>query len=147
MDSMLSVADLRVDPDPVLRSVAEPVNVGDELFELGQQMLAVMHAANGVGLAAPQVGMSRRLFVMSTPLRTLTVCNPSILDHSEPYRPVEGCLSIPGKLFTPLRHRSIRARWQQPDGQWIEQVLTGLEAEIFEHEVDHLDGVLLDNRE
>lgn len=144
---MLSVADLRVDPDPVLRSVAAPVDTGGDIPELGQQMIAVMHVANGVGLAAPQVGIGRRLFVMSTQLRTLIVCNPGILDHSEPYRPVEGCLSIPGKLFTPLRHRSIRARWQQPDGEWIEQVLTGLEAEIFEHELDHLDGILLDSRE
>ena len=146
---MLTIASLRTDPDPILRAGTDavllegPGDIRTALETTAEQMLVVMALLNGVGLAAPQVGLGSRLFVLAAQERTAVVCNPEIIERHDPYHPVEGCLSVPGMLYTPRRHRRIRARWSTLDGRHHDETLTGLLAEIFEHEVDHLDGRLL----
>ena len=144
---MLTVADLVIEPAPVLSRPAElVVRFDEELRTLAEKMLRVLPHLNGVGLAAPQIGIGRRLFVIGAAGVQGAFTNPRIIERSEPYHPVEGCLSVPGQLYTPLRHQRITAAWQDLDGTFREGRLEGLLAEIFEHETDHLDGVLLHQR-
>jgi peptide deformylase len=146
---VLTVASLRLDPDPVLRGGTEPLELPvspdaqTALRRVGAEMLEVMRLCNGVGLAGPQVGLGVRLFVLEAEGRVEIVCNPEIVERHEPYHPVEGCLSVPGVLYAPRRHRRVRAIWTSPDGTRHDETFAGLLAEIFEHEVDHLDGRLL----
>jgi peptide deformylase len=141
---VLSIASLRTDPDPILRCGSVPVTAPSvDLADLGQEMLEVMRDLDGVGLAGVQIGLLMRLFVLEAQGRVDIIVNPEILERHEPYHPIEGCLSVPGALYTPRRHGRVRVRWQSVTGEHYEEVLNGLLAEIFEHEVDHLDGTLL----
>lgn len=141
---VLSVTSLRTDPDPILRRGSLLVKTpSSSLAGLGQEMLEVMRDLDGVGLAGVQIGLPMRLFVLDAQGRVDIVVNPTILERHEPYHPIEGCLSVPDALYTPRRHGRVRVRWQSVTGELYEEVLTGLLAEIFEHEVDHLDGRLL----
>lgn len=149
LEVMLTVSSLRVDPDPVLRRRAEALELPASPHEqtaivrVGAEMLDVMRLCNGVGLAGPQVGIGLRLFVLEAAGRVEIVCNPEIIERHDPYHPVEGCLSVPGVLYAPQRHRRVRVRWTSPDGRRHDETFVGLLAEIVEHEVDHLDGRLL----
>lgn len=143
----LSVASLLPESSPVLASPSAPVTTfGADLAALATEMHAVMLLLRGVGLAAPQIGVPLRVFVFEIPGERGAVVNPVLLERHDPYHPEEGCLSVPGRFFAPLRHREVEASWQELDGSYRTRVLTGLLAEIFEHEVDHLDGVLLHQR-
>lgn len=141
---MLSVTDLVLFPHPLLTAPAAPVSVfDDDLRRLAGEMLRVTPLLNGVGLAAPQIGVGVRLFVVVAAGTHDAFANPRITDRGGPYHPEEGCLSVPGALYTPLRHKWIAAEWQDLSGQVCNGVFRGLLAEIFEHETDHLDGRLL----
>jgi peptide deformylase len=144
---MLTASDLVVEPALVLSRPAEPVaRFDEELRALAREMLLVLPSLNGVGLAAPQIGIGSRLFVVVAAGVQDAYTNPRIVARSNPYHPVEGCLSVPGRLHTPLRHQQITATWQDLDGTFREGRFEGLLAEIFEHETDHLDGILLHQR-
>ena len=136
-------------PDPVLRVPAEPVErVDDDLRRLMDDMLATMYDAPGVGLAAPQIGISRRLIVMDAarddePNDPLVMVNPEILDRSEELRVhEEGCLSIPEVTAEVERPAVTRVAYIDREGQRQERVLEGILSTIVQHEVDHLNGVL-----
>ncbi len=137
-------------PDPRLRQVAAPVTeVTDEIRTLAQDMLETMYAAPGVGLAAPQVGLLLRLFVMDcvkeegAPPRPLVLINPEILwtsDETSVYE--EGCLSLPGEYAEVRRPARVRMRWRDLDQNEHEEEFAGLWATCAQHELDHLNGKL-----
>src|ERR1700712_2915287 len=141
-------------PDPGLRAVAAPVvAVDDGVRAIAADMFETMYAARGIGLAATQVGIDRRLFVMDLqepgeeggePVRRpLTFINPEILsvsDETSVYN--EGCLSIPEQYAEVERPSRCRVKWQDADGGSHEEDMDGLMATCVQHEIDHLNGVL-----
>lgn len=144
-------------PNSVLRHKTRPVTqFDDDLQKLIDEMIDTMRVANGVGLAAPQVDYSYRMAVIETlpeydedgneveDSRDLfVIVNPEIVWRSrEMVDGIEGCLSIPGYLGEVERHESIRVRCQDRYGNKVRLRLKGWTARIFQHEIDHLDGVL-----
>ncbi len=136
--------DIRIFGDPVLRMRANEVTDFDEhLRTLAEDMLDTLRAANGVGLAANQVGVLKRLFVWEHAERHGAFVNPEVVETSdEVVEAEEGCLSFPG-LFYPA-DRPLRARLRGVDthGEPVEEVGEGLFARILLHELDHLNGIL-----
>jgi len=144
-------------PDPILRQISTPVDkVDDELRALIADMFETMYQAPGIGLAAVQVGVPKRVLVMdlqepedpedpeSKPVKEPRVfINPEILSHSDQEVPyTEGCLSVPDQYAEVMRPDRIRARWLDEHGKSHEQDLDGLLAVCLQHEMDHLEGVL-----
>jgi peptide deformylase len=130
-------------PEQVLKEVGAPVERFDEGLErLAADMFETMYAAEGVGLAAPQVGLSLRLFVMDCEGLKLVAANPEILSAEGEQEGEEGCLSV-GKIHAPLRRAGrVRLRAQDVRGRWFEREAEGLAARCFLHETDHCDGLL-----
>jgi peptide deformylase len=134
-------------PAKVLNEVGDPVEVFDaELARLCDDMFETMYAEEGVGLAAPQVGLSLRLFVMDCAGIKLVAANPQIVAAEGEQAGAEGCLSV-AKIHSPLK-RAERAtlRAQDASGEWYERAAEGLAARCFQHETDHCDGILFINR-
>jgi len=142
---------LRFHPDPVLRETCAEVAEFDEgLAELAQAMAEAMYAAEGRGLAAPQVGVTQRVFVMDAGWKDrgarapLVFVNPEIIESGETLASyAEACLSIPGQSRRVARPDVVLLRWQDVTGAVQEARMTGIEAVIVQHERDHLDGVLI----
>ena len=140
---------IRIWPDPVLLNSAEAVHEFDtQLSEFCADLLETMYAAPGRGLAAPQVGVSRRIFVMDTTWKEGTYTprifiNPEITPVSDYLLTHdEGCLSLPGFTVPVSRPASVSVRWQDPEGQSHEEVFDGFAAICAQHEFDHLNGIL-----
>jgi peptide deformylase len=133
-------------PDPRLRTVAQPVEVvDDELRALIDAMLEIMYASNGVGLAATQVNIHRRLLVLDVSDQhdqPLALVNPEVLERQEIETSQEGCLSVPGIFEDVERAQRIRVRALDRDGKPLEMMADGLLAVCIQHEIDHLDGKL-----
>jgi peptide deformylase len=144
----MSVRSIRIYPDPVLRvRCSEVTEFDDELAELVQDMVKTMHAAPGIGLAAPQVGVERRVAVVDLsvgedPEALLVLVNPEILEEDGRETDVEGCLSIPDFTDKVTRPDRIRVRALDVRGEPFEIEADGLLARAIQHEQDHLDGVL-----
>ncbi|WDE96131.1 peptide deformylase [Lentisphaera profundi] len=150
--------------NPVLRKIAEPITeISDEIRELVEEMVDTMYEENGIGLAAPQVGQSIRLFVIDThfddeeygsegeklfcPKMPMALINPEIVSSSGENIPFEeGCLSIPLINASVIRPSNIVLRAKTLDGELIEADFGGLTARCMQHEIDHLDGVLFTDR-
>lgn len=140
-----------IHPDPRLRKVCDPITeFGEDLKKLADEMLGTMYAAPGIGLAAPQIGVNKRLLVMDcvktddgeTP-QPVAMINPEILGQSDELRDYEeGCLSIPDTFAPVTRPEAVRVRWQDVDGVDHERDFEGLWAVCVQHEMDHLDGKL-----
>jgi len=137
-------------PDPRLRKISEPVTVFDQhLADLTAKMLELMRADQGVGLAAPQVGINQRIFVANAtgkPEDDLIVVNPVLSDAADSENDEEGCLSLPKIRADVDRALTIRLNAQDIHGQPFERVATGFEARIWQHEFDHLNGVMIIDR-
>lgn len=137
-------------PDPRLRQVAEPVDAFDApLRELALRMLELMRTHRGVGLAAPQVGVNKRLFVMNhsgKPEDDRIYVNPELFDITGEQIGEEGCLSLPNINANINRGQALRMVAQDLDGKRFEQVESGYIARIWQHEFDHLNGVLILDR-
>ncbi|WP_347267432.1 peptide deformylase [Paracoccus sp. (in: a-proteobacteria)] len=137
-------------PDPRLKKVCAPVaRITPEIETLAADMLATMYEAPGVGLAAPQVGVLSRLFVMDceknpeAPRDPLVMVNPEVTWTSEALNTYEeGCLSIPEHYAEVTRPAEVRVRWLGLDGTLHERDFDGLWATCAQHEIDHLDGRL-----
>ena len=135
-------------PDARLKAVAALACVDDATLTLARDMLETMYDADGRGLAAPQVGVLARVFVMDASWKSgeaapETFINPEIIWRSaEVVVGPEGCLSIPGVVAEVSRAKEIILRWVMGDGSISAQRLTGFRAICAQHEVDHLDGVL-----
>jgi peptide deformylase len=136
---------LRVVGDPVLRENAKPVTrFDDELAELSRRMIRVMQDAPGIGLAAPQVGVVRRVIVYQVDDDPVTLVNPEIVWSSDETEVLdEGCLSVPGVSVPVERPTAIRVRAQGLHGDFREYDADDLEARVIQHETDHLNGVLI----
>jgi len=134
--------------DPVLEKPAAPVTVfDDELKKLVDDMFESMYEARGVGLAAPQIGLSKRLAVIDVtfkedPNAKLVLANPEILHTEGKHRQPEGCLSIPEFREPVTRASKVTVRAQDINGQWFEKTGEDLLARAFLHETDHLNGKL-----
>lgn len=137
-------------PDPRLKKVAAPVtDLSDDLRSLGQDMLAAMYEAPGIGLAAPQVGVLSRVIVVDCVKeegekpRPIVMFNPEVIassDETNTYE--EGCLSIPDQFADVTRPKVIDARWIDVDGNEQTETFDGLWATCVQHEIDHLEGKL-----
>lgn len=134
--------------DPVLEKKAEPVTVfNDELKKLVDDMFESMYAAHGVGLAAPQIGISKRLAVIDVtfkedPDARLVLANPEIIHSEGRHSQNEGCLSIPDFRESVTRPRTVTIRAQDVTGKFYEKTGEELLARAFLHETDHLNGKL-----
>lgn len=129
--------------DEVLRKKCRPVGeVTERVQTLVDDMIETMHDANGVGLAAPQVGVMRRIFVVDIGEGPIVLINPEIIEMSGEQTGEEGCLSLPGKAGTVTRANYVKIKGLDREGN--EQVYEGTEllARAFQHENDHLDGIL-----
>jgi peptide deformylase len=140
--------DIRTFGDPVLKTRAAPVETFDDaLSHLAEEMLMTMREHEGVGLAANQVGRLRRILVAATEDEEYVIVNPRIEDAAKTTeKAVEGCLSIPDIQVEVERPTAVTLSGQDPTGAPLRIEASGLLARIFQHEVDHLDGVLILDR-
>lgn len=137
-------------PDPRLKKVSVPVTAFDEnLKKLAARMFELMRANRGVGLAAPQVGVNLRLFIMNhsgQPQDDRHYVNPVLSEADGSEEAEEGCLSLPGIHVDIERSRTMRIQAHDLDGNPIDQTETGYLARIWQHEFDHLNGRMLTDR-
>ena len=144
----MAILNIRIIGDPVLRTVADPVTeFGPELAKLVADMTETMEDVDGAGLAAPQVGISQRVFTYRIGGVEGHIINP-VLENSGDYQEdqVEGCLSIPGLGFPVRRFRSTRVTGVDMHGNPVTLEGEGMLARCFQHENDHLDGILYTDR-
>ena len=139
---------IRKYPDPVLQQPGEPVTEFDEaLRSFVADMFETMYAAQGIGLAAPQVGVSRRLTVIDLsggkdPEQRMVLVNPEIIERAGKLYEEEGCLSFPEIREKVVRAAKVTVRAQDEHGKWFEAEGEELLSRCMQHEIDHLDGVL-----
>ncbi|WP_108501874.1 peptide deformylase [Paracoccus indicus] len=146
----MSLRTILIHPDPRLKKVAEPIaRITPEIETLAADMLATMYDAPGIGLAAPQIGVGARIFVMDATRdpeaerAPIVMVNPQITWTSEALNTYdEGCLSIPDQYADVTRPAELRMEWLGLDGKTHEQDFDGLWATCAQHELDHLDGIL-----
>ncbi|MBC7339237.1 MAG: methionyl-tRNA formyltransferase [Firmicutes bacterium] len=138
---------IRQDPDPVLRKVAKPVRrVNRQVRDLLDEMLEAMRDARGVGLAAPQVGISRRVIVVDVGDGPIELINPEIVHAEGSETAVEGCLSVPGLVGDVPRYHRVTVSGMNRHGRQIWVEAEGLLARAIQHEIDHLNGILFLDR-
>lgn len=129
--------------DPILRKTCRPVEVFDDrLAMVLDDMHETLDKAEGVGLAGPQIGYCRRVFIMHLGDMKVEAINPEILKTSGKQRCLEGCLSVPNKWGYTIRPKKCKLKAQNRKGEWFEMVLTDLGAQCTCHEYAHLDGQL-----
>jgi len=135
--------EIRLIGDPVLRERAHQVtDVDGKLRKLAEDMIQTMYEAPGVGLAAPQVGVQKRLFVYDIGEGPHTIVNPEIVESHGEWAYEEGCLSIPGLAFELVRPKQVHLVGYDLDGNEVSIEADELLARCFQHEIDHLDGIL-----
>ena len=139
----MALREIRLDGDPILRKKSREVTeVSDRIQELLDDMIETMYHAEGVGLAAPQVGILRRVIVIDIGEGPLKVINPVIIEKDGEIVAIEGCLSVPGLSGDVARPENIKVKYLNEKGEEIILVAEGPLARDFCHEIDHLDGVL-----
>ena len=151
---MFSKSEIVLSPNPVLREPCEQVTSFDkELKKLSERMLKAMYKTGGVGLAAPQIGVSKRLIVVDCDYdeqdrNPLVLVNPELVEHSdEQYLGPEGCLSIPGVCFEIPRYTWVKVRAQDLEGSFFElEAEEGLFNRCLQHEIDHTNGITMFER-
>lgn len=134
--------------DPQLREVSEVWNFetdGDPT-ELVKAMTKIMFESGGIGLAAPQCGVKKRIFLMGNQEKLIVCINPEILESSGENRAQEGCLSFPKLWLTVKRPETVKVKYQQLSGNVVEQELGDLPSRVFQHEFDHLNGICFDTK-
>jgi peptide deformylase len=140
----MSSFEIRVIGDPVLKQrAAEVSDVDGALVSLVDRMVTTMYEAPGLGLAAPQVGVRKRLFVYDIGDEPKVVINPEIVESRGEWVYEEGCLSVPDLAWEIVRPKEVHLRGYDLDGNQVDVEADELEARLFQHELDHLDGVLL----
>lgn len=138
---------IRTYGDPVLRKKAQVVaKITDELKKLVKDMFEVMRQNDGVGLAATQVGVEQRVIVTDADEEPLVIINPEIISRRSEEIAEEGCLSFPGIKASIKRARDIMTKGLDENGEEIMLETTGILARVIQHEVDHLDGILIVDR-
>ncbi len=148
----MSLLKIRTYPDPVLKKKALPVeSINGDLQELIDSMVETMYAAPGIGLAAPQVGESKRLIVVDVSSKEgdiplIVLINPEIIQSEGRIVSEEGCLSVPGYVSTIPRAEKVYVKGHDREGNPIEIEATGLLARALQHEIDHINGTLFVDR-
>lgn len=144
----MAIIPIRVAPDPVLRQKSKRVrSIDGSIHRLIGDMTETMHAAPGVGLAAPQVGIPLRVIVICLPEQEdIALINPEIVRRKGERLVNEGCLSVPGYIGEVQRADSVTVKGLSPDGKAIRIKADELLAQALEHEIDHLNGVLYIDR-
>ncbi|OHB40605.1 MAG: peptide deformylase [Planctomycetes bacterium GWF2_39_10] len=141
---------IRIYPDPLLRQKAKPLTeINKEVHQKVEEMIELMYEANGIGLAAPQVGWSVRLFIIDADgdrNEEKVFINPTIIEETGEVNKEEGCLSFPGIMSKVIRAQRIRAHAYNLKGQKLEIEAEGLVARAWQHELDHLNGSLFIDR-
>jgi len=131
------------DGDPVLRQKSRPVEtITPRIIRLLDDMRETLIDADGAGLAAPQVGVLRRIALVNVDDTIYELINPEIIEEEGRRRKVEGCLSIPGEWGIVERPKTVTVRAMNRDGETVEYIGEGLLCRAFCHEIDHLDGIL-----
>lgn len=142
----MAIRNIRVDDDPILRKTSRQVTeFNDRLFDLLDDMKETLYKSGGVGLAAPQVGVLRRVVVMDVSEDRsdyLELINPEITSVEGSQTGTEGCLSLPGLCGVVTRPMVVKVKAQNREGKWCLYKGEGLKARCFCHELDHLDGIL-----
>jgi peptide deformylase len=140
---MMALRQIRVDGDPILRKRSREVEIIDDRFlELLDDMVETMRSANGIGLAAPQVGILKRAIVIDVGEKPIKAVNPVILEREGAIKDIEGCLSVPQMRGTVERPEKIKVTFKNENGENLVMEPTGYLARVFCHEIDHLDGIL-----
>ena len=143
----MAVRRLRTDDDPILRKKSRPVEVfDDKLAVLLDDMRETLKRAEGIGLAAVQVGVLKRVVLVDLDGRIVELINPEITSREGEQFEDEGCLSLPGRHGRTSRPAKVTVKAQNRDGKWVIYAGEGLQARCFCHELDHLDGVLYTDR-
>ena len=143
----MAIRNILKDGDPTLRKVSREVTkFDDRLHTLLDDMRETMDAANGVGLAAPQVGILRRVVVVHTGEEYIELINPVITEVKGEQSDAEGCLSLPGVCGTVLRPYYVKVEAQDRFGAFFDIGGEGLTARAFCHEIDHLEGILFSDK-
>ncbi|GAB5047527.1 peptide deformylase [Thermodesulfovibrio sp. TK110] len=148
----MAILEIKKYPDQVLKRKAELVtDIDGDLQKLIDDMIETMYNSNGIGLAAPQVGVLKRLIVVDTSLREenhslIVLINPEIINSEGEILSEEGCLSLPGFITRLKRNEKIFVRGLDRKGKTIEIEATGLLARALQHEIDHLNGILIIDR-
>ena len=143
----VSTLPIRTYGDPVLNEVTTEIeNIDGRVAQLAETMITTMYDAPGVGLAANQIGVQKRLFVYDKGDGPLVVVNPSIVETDGEWTYLEGCLSVPGLSWEITRANAVHLVGYDLDGNDISVEAEEFEGRIFQHEMDHLDGVLLIER-
>lgn len=139
----MALRHILTDGDPALRKVCRPVTEFDErLSQLLDDLADTLHHSEGVGLAAPQVGVLRRVFVMDFGDGILEMVNPEILETKGVQEGPEGCLSFPGEYGIVRRPKKVKIKAQDRHGKWFTFLGEDLSARCICHENDHLDGIV-----
>ena len=129
--------------DPVLNEIAKPIGeITPNVIKLLENMADTMYAYDGVGLAAPQIGVSKRAIVVDVGEGLIELINPEIVDITGEERDVEGCLSIPGVQGEVVRAKKVTVKGLNRFGIEVTITAEGLLARAFQHEIDHLNGIL-----
>jgi peptide deformylase len=148
----MAIFELRINKDPILRRKAVEVrNFDFSLSSLTENMFETMYESNGIGLAAPQIGISQRLIVIDieeidAEFPPLALVNPTITESSGEELGEEGCLSLPDFRAIVRRSTEVSINAQNIDGQAVHFSAQGLMARVLQHEIDHLDGILITDR-
>jgi len=148
----MPILEIRKYPEKILKEKAAPVeSIDSHLQHLIDDMIETMHTVRGLGLAANQVGISKRLSVIDTSIREekrplIVLINPVIIEKEGLIEAEEGCLSIPGYMTTIKRAERVYVRGLNREGKTVEIEGTGLLARALQHEIDHLDGLLFIDR-
>ncbi len=140
---------VRVDEDPVLRKISKPVrNIDDKIRSLVKDMIDTMYEYDGIGLAAPQVGILKRIFVIDLYDDTgvKVFINPEIIEVDGTQREVEGCLSLPNKAGVVIRPAYVKVKAQDENGHILTYEADHLLARAICHENDHLNGILFTDK-
>jgi peptide deformylase len=139
----MALRKIRIDDDPILRKKSRPVEVfDDKLGMLLDDMRETLKKSGGVGLAAVQVGILKRVVVIDLGDGVKELVNPEIIEREGEQREVEGCLSLPGRSGVTIRPMTVKVRAQNREGNWVLYKGSELAARCFCHEIDHLDGKL-----
>lgn len=139
----MGIRKILTDAEPALHKVCRPVETFDrKLHTLLDDMKETLIEANGVGLAAPQAGILRRVVIVDTGEEILELVNPELIETDGEQEGAEGCLSVPGKYGLVKRPYYAKVRAQDRNGNWFEAEGEELIARCFCHELDHLDGIL-----
>ncbi len=143
----MAIRKIRIEGDPILRKKSkEIITIDERILQLAQDMIETMRDANGIGLAAPQVGILRRIIVLEGEDSPIIAINPNITYSEGEITDLEGCLSIPGYSGYVKRAEKIIVEYIDENRNTVKREVSGYLARAFMHEIDHLDGILYIDR-